>query len=1386
MANNGIYYSSGNTLNFTTNNTTWATLTSGGTFVIDTVSGGTYLNLPSSSGGTSGDYLPLSGGTVTGNTTFTSGLTVNYIDFDTTPNVPSPTGGTLYFDSTENALSYKPITPSNDVTVNLGQETLVRIYNDLGFQINNGQALHITGATSGAPTVSLAVGTGGDSVQFQISGIATHDIPDSSFGFMTNFGIVRDLNLTGFTVGEQIYLSQTVPGGFSSYSGLSFTGRTCEVGHIIDNSASGKIQVTILNEIEGTIITTQENNILAANNSSTGIFEFSGLSITTPSGTTFNVGPVQGWIIDNVTEPANPTIQLIIYSGSTGNTALNVSSATETYILLTSGLTLTQQTTFPTPQQRRQNLYLGKFGHANRQYLINAFNEPDSSLSPVSQLRDMFTPIRLINGGIYPSANGANLNINTSGGVLYGLGIGYITNKLDPNSLSVSGTSPCTFQYRTQTGGTASNTTLITPGVYDNNGVVTAVGGGSNASTNQRIYLVQNGQFRLQYGQQVYGNLAAAIEASQNEAFTTFSNFRDNAILIGILSVNKNATNLSVTTQARFLLTSKFGETVGAAGGISTTNLQQAYNNSATPEIVTNSAEGALSIQNGTGAADNVTNLFEGRNAATSLTSFIRADGAFSGTSIFGTGLSATTISATTYQNLPQSVSGSGTTNYVSKWTGPTGLGDSQIFDNGGFVGIGTGSQVYQEVLGIAGDGGIVNNSFNFVGHTSGSIAIADANYRPWASTGNEIAIGGGQPLLNSEGSYNIAIGSSALQTNVTGNNNIAIGDSSLLSNQAGQYNVSIGSEAGTNLTSGSYNVLIGFQAGYDITTEENRLYISNAKTNNLIYGEFDNKIVNIDGTLSATTYDNLPGSSSANCFTTFFVTNISGCSPVNVLSPLNVQDGLSVTGNSTFTSQVNFTGGFSATTFSAGTYQNLPLYSAGLLTNSDQWINNNDGTVTLPSAYAALYNQITYPSVVEVFLISSGTSGTHFPALSNNDTNYVVIDYSGGTPSWDILTDNSTINGETIVLTHIIYRANNFLHVLDFGNEGIALPNKINDRIVAVNRFGRESGFSLGLSGSTGVVTLTSGIAWNGTNRQSLVAVNSQDDIFFQSYHTGGTWTYTTTANTLNNLYYDDGTNPVLATGGKYLVNWYFRGQEINDHLYEVWGNDEYDSVSEAQLSTEPNLPELITSHAFLTGRIIVQVSATTGTVESAFVQVFQPSTVQAHNDLTSIQGGQAGEYYHLTSSQYNNLSSFKNIQVDGVTQFSSTSLTDNLNFSGINITITSAATNTLVFSAGTGGGGAVSSVTAGSGLSGNSTTGAITLINTQVQGITGITASSGISASTTDNVVTLLNTGVTGITAGTNISINQSTGNVEISSTGGGAGLGTVYTTANNFNFL
>ena len=55
--------------------------------------------------------------------------------------------------------------------------------------------------------------------------------------------------------------------------------------------------------------------------------------------------------------------------------------------------------------------------------------------------------------------------------------------------------------------------------------------------------------------------------------------------------------------------------------------------------------------------------------------------------------------------------------------------------------------------------------------------------------------------------------------------------------------------------------------------------------------------------------------------------------------------------------------------------------------------------------------------------------------------------------------------------------------------------------------------------------------------------------------------------------------------------------------------------------------------------GRIIVQVNATTGLTESAFTTPFQPTQVTYHNDLNGIQGGSAGQYYHLNANQYNNI---------------------------------------------------------------------------------------------------------------------------------------------------
>jgi len=378
---------------------------------------------------------------------------------------------------------------------------------------------------------------------------------------------------------------------------------------------------------------------LLGNTISTGLYEYTGLTKT--SDTTFNISPAKGWVINNTYANANsPIITNVIYSGATGQTTPYLSGANATYILLTSGATISMQTAFPTSQQRKEQIFLGKIAHPNRTSIQNTNNTVDYDVSPMSAIRDIFTPIKLINDGVVVSPNGANLNINTSAGKLYGMGVNWVTNQLAPNEVTITATTATSFFYKTQTGSTTSLVTAIDPTIYDNNGVLTTISatgdGGGNKSTNQRIYLYPTGVINIQYGQKVYDSLALALAGQQSESFVKYSEVTASAILIGILAVRRTTSNLNNTAYAVFAPASIFGESIGGVNGISTTTLQQAYNNSTTPEIIIDSTLDGFTIQNGTGNADNVTNLLEGKNTAGDTTSYIRADGTISASTIIG------------------------------------------------------------------------------------------------------------------------------------------------------------------------------------------------------------------------------------------------------------------------------------------------------------------------------------------------------------------------------------------------------------------------------------------------------------------------------------------------------------------------------------------------------------------------------------------------------------------------------------------------------------------------------------------------------------------------------------------------------------------------------
>jgi len=100
----------------------------------------------------------------------------------------------------------------------------------------------------------------------------------------------------------------------------------------------------------------------------------------------------------------------------------------------------------------------------------------------------------------------------------------------------------------------------------------------------------------------------------------------------------------------------------------------------------------------------------------------------------------------------------------------------------------------------------------------------------------------------NTTGGENTFLGYYSGFANTSGNENTFLGDHAGYSNTIGYNNTFFGYYSGYYNTVGHDNVFLGFSAGYN-ETGSNKLYIDNSSTTTpLIYGEFDNDIVTING----------------------------------------------------------------------------------------------------------------------------------------------------------------------------------------------------------------------------------------------------------------------------------------------------------------------------------------------------------------------------------------------------------------------------------------------------------------------------------------------------------------------------------------------------------
>jgi len=194
----------------------------------------------------------------------------------------------------------------------------VYVRNQSGASIPAGSIVYISGATGNRPLITLSQANN-DANSSQTMGFTKTVIANNAFGYVIVRGEVENLNTSALTEGDQLYLSPTVAGGYTTTKPVA-PQHLVYVGIVIRSHPTlGTILVAVQNgyelgEIHDVLLTTPANNDLLAYESSTDLWK-------NKSASTLGLAPLaDAALTGNVTITSNSTgAALFIEQAGTGN-----------------------------------------------------------------------------------------------------------------------------------------------------------------------------------------------------------------------------------------------------------------------------------------------------------------------------------------------------------------------------------------------------------------------------------------------------------------------------------------------------------------------------------------------------------------------------------------------------------------------------------------------------------------------------------------------------------------------------------------------------------------------------------------------------------------------------------------------------------------------------------------------------------------------------------------------------------------------------------------------------------------------------------------------------------------------------------------------------------
>ena len=242
----------------------------------------------------------------------------------------TPAGTTLQYVDGTGALQTFPVLASADKLV-------INVRNSSGVSMPKGSVVYINGATGNKPTVALAQGNS-DAASAQTLGLLQATLANNAEGNVVIVGLVTDLNTSAFTEGQQLYLSPTTAGAYTTTKPYA-PNHLVYVGVVTRSHVSlGTIEVKVQNgyemdELHDVSAQSPSNNDGLFYNTTTSLWEKKSIATVlgytpanaarslTINGTAYDLTADRSWSVGTVTNVAALTL---------GTTGTDVSSSVAT------------------------------------------------------------------------------------------------------------------------------------------------------------------------------------------------------------------------------------------------------------------------------------------------------------------------------------------------------------------------------------------------------------------------------------------------------------------------------------------------------------------------------------------------------------------------------------------------------------------------------------------------------------------------------------------------------------------------------------------------------------------------------------------------------------------------------------------------------------------------------------------------------------------------------------------------------------------------------------------------------------------------------------------------------------------------------------------------